>query len=223
MYKRQGYHSLRDPTVVGDDADLSVNSVSETNSDEATIDQSVNGISFINLHWASISTGISSLLAVVVLCLCIAGCCYFRGRRQRQSRARHAELLKSLSRGMHRSSTPPHPQSGAYPGSSSSRIIRADPLVLDGPALPSVFDSPVGVTGPPALQFFPSSDASGQQALQFSPSTASCGLPGCATKYQHSHSSSPSAPSQLSVAYHTRQPRAIDFIEGRPTGIHSLS
>ena len=66
-----GSHSLNDPTVVGDDADLSVNSVSETNSDEATIDQSVNGISFINLHWASISTGISSLLAVVVLCFCI--------------------------------------------------------------------------------------------------------------------------------------------------------
>ena len=37
-----GSHSLKDPTVVGDDADLSVNSVSETNSDEATIDQSVN-------------------------------------------------------------------------------------------------------------------------------------------------------------------------------------
>ena len=211
-----GSRSLQDPTVVGDDADLSVNSVSETNSDEATIDQSVNGISFINLHWASISTGISSLLAVVVLCLCIAGCCYFRGRRQRQSRARHAELLKALSHGRRHSSTPPHPQSGAYPGPSSSRVIRADPLVLDGPAFPSVFDSPIGVTGHPALQFSPSTGAAGQPALQFSPSTASCGLPGCATKYQHSHSSSPSAPSQLSVAYHVRQPRAICLLYTSP-------
>ena len=117
-----GYQSVRDPTVVGDDADLSVNSVSESNSDEATIDQSVSGISFINLHWASISTGISSLLAVVVLCLCIAGCCYFRGRRQRQSRARHAELLKSLSRGMHHSSTPPHSQSGANIPTTTKRL-----------------------------------------------------------------------------------------------------
>ena len=204
-----GSHSLKDPTVVGDDADLSVNSVSETNSDEATIDQSVNGISFINLHWASISTGISSLLAVVVLCFCIAGCCYFRGRRQRQSRARHAELLKSLARGRRHSSTPPHSQSGAYPGPSSSRVIRADPLVFDNPALTSVFDSPIG-------------GSTGHPALQFSPSSASCGLPGCATKYQHQHQASPSAP-QLSVAYHARQPRAIDFLDSRSTGIHSLS
>ena len=100
-----GSRHLSDPTVVGDDADLSVNSASESNHDEATIDQSVNGISFVNLHWASISTGVSSLLAVVVLCLCIAGCCYFRGRRQRQSRARHAELLKSLAHGRRHSST----------------------------------------------------------------------------------------------------------------------
>ena len=54
-----------DPTVVGDDADLSINSESESSHDETTIDQSVNGVSFINLHWASISTGISSVLAVV--------------------------------------------------------------------------------------------------------------------------------------------------------------
>ena len=64
--------------VVADEADLSVHSDSESTHEEATIDQSVNGISFINLHWASISTGISSILAVAVLCLVIAGCCYFR-------------------------------------------------------------------------------------------------------------------------------------------------
>ena len=62
------------PVVVADEADLSVHSDSESTHEEATIDQSVNGISFINLHWASISTRISSILAVVVLCLIIAGC-----------------------------------------------------------------------------------------------------------------------------------------------------
>ena len=128
-----GHAPRSNPTVVGDEADLSINTDSEYSHDEATIDQSVNGISFINLHWASISTGISSVLAVVILCLFIAGCCYFRGRRQRQSRARHVELLKSLATGRRHSSTPPRPQSGAYPGTSSSRVIRADPFVFDSP------------------------------------------------------------------------------------------
>ena len=100
------------PVVIADEADLSVNSASESTHEEATIDQSVNGISFINLHWASISTGISSILAVAVLCLLITGCCYFRGRRQRQSRARHSELLRSLATGRH-TSTPVRTQSGA--------------------------------------------------------------------------------------------------------------
>ena len=195
-----------DPTVVGDDADLSINSASESTHDEATIDQSVNGISFINLHWASISTGISSVLAVVVLCLFIAGCCYFRGRRQRQSWARHAELLKSLAHGRRHSSTPPRPRLPRYFLFPSHQ---ADPLVFDNQALPSIFDSPIG-------------GSSGHPAIQFSPTSASCGLPGCSTKYQHQHQASPSAP-QLSVAYHTRQPRAIDFLDGRSTGIHSLS
>ena len=100
--------SRTNPTVVGDEADLSINSASESSHEEATIDQSVNGVSFINFHWASISTGISSVLAVVILCILIAGCCYFRGRRQWQSRARHAELLRSLATGRH-SSTPVRP------------------------------------------------------------------------------------------------------------------
>ena len=204
-----GHAPRSNPTVVGDEADLSINTDSESSHDEATIDQSVNGISFINLHWASISTGISSVLAVVILCLFIAGCCYFRGRRQRQSRARHAELLKSLATGRRHSSTPPKPQSGAYPGNSPSRVIRADPFVFDSPTHQSIFDSPIGASP-------------GLPAIQFSSSSASCGLPGCSTKYQHQHQASPSAP-QLSVAYHVRQPRSIDFLEGRSTGIHSLS
>ena len=198
------------PAVVADEADLSVHSESESYHDEATIDQSVNGISFINLHWASILTGISSLLAVVVLTLIIAGCCYFRGRRQRQSRARHTELLRNIATGRH-SSTPVKVQSGAYPGPSSSNVIRADPFVFDFPGHASVFDSPIG--GSAVIP-----------AIQFSASSASCGLPGCSTKYQHQYPSQPiaSAP-QLSVAYSARHPRALEFLENRSTGIHSLS
>ena len=88
-------HSI--PVVVADDADLSVHSESESIHEETTIDQSVHGVSFINIHWASISMGISSVLVVVVLIIIVAGCCYFRGRRQRQFRARHTELLCNLS------------------------------------------------------------------------------------------------------------------------------
>ena len=88
------------PIVITDDADLSV--YTHTSSEETNTDQSNNGICFINLYWVSFSTGLSSVLAVVVLFFLIAGCCYFRGRRQRQSRARHAEVLQhrpSLQRG----------------------------------------------------------------------------------------------------------------------------
>ena len=70
------------PIFIADDADLSVNT--HTSSEETNIDQSNNSISFINLHWASFSTGLSSVLAVVVLLFLIARCCYFRGKRQRQ-------------------------------------------------------------------------------------------------------------------------------------------
>ena len=107
------------------------------------------------MHWASISTGISSILAVVVITLIIAGCCYFRGRRQQQSRARHTELLRNIATSRH-SSTPVKVQSGAYPGPSSSDFIRADPFVFDAPGRASIFDSPIG--GPaalPAIQFSP--------------------------------------------------------------------
>ena len=161
------------PVVVANDADLSVHSDSESNHEETTIDQSVHGVSFINMHWASISTGISSILAVVVLIFIVAGCCYFRGRRQRQSQARHTELLRNIASGSgHHTSTPVKVQSGAYPGPSSNEVIRADPFVFDAPTRASVFDSPIG--GPAAIP-----------AIQFSAATASCGLPGCSTKYQH--------------------------------------
>ena len=85
------------PLVFHDDADLSVSNEINHESADVHLDQSNNGFSFINLHWASFSTGLSSVLAVVLAGLLIAGCCYFRGRRQRQARTRHTELLHALS------------------------------------------------------------------------------------------------------------------------------
>ena len=69
--------------VIAKDADLSINTQITINSEETSIDQSNNGFSFIVIHWASFSTGLSSVLAVVVLFILISGCCYFRGWRQR--------------------------------------------------------------------------------------------------------------------------------------------
>ena len=58
--------------------------------------RSNNGFSLINLHWTSFSMGLSSVLAVIISLALIAGCCYNQGRRQRQSRARHTELLRTI-------------------------------------------------------------------------------------------------------------------------------
>ena len=125
------------PIVIADDADLSVNM--QNVHKETTIDQSNHRVSFINMHWASISTGISSILAVVVVIFFVPGCCYFRGRRQRQSRARHAEVLRNIvSSAGHHSSKPVKVQSGAYPGPSSSDVIHTDPFVFDSPVRGSV-------------------------------------------------------------------------------------
>ena len=66
-----------------DEADLSVKNNVHNESADITLNQSNHGFSFINLHWASFSTGLSSVLTVVVCIILIAGCCYFRGRRQR--------------------------------------------------------------------------------------------------------------------------------------------
>ena len=64
---------------------------------DKALDKSNNGFSFVNIYWASFSTGLSSVLAVLVAGLLIAGCCYFRGHQQRQSRARHTELLHTIA------------------------------------------------------------------------------------------------------------------------------
>ena len=51
-----GYSSRTNPTVVGDEADLSVNSASESSHEEATIDQSVNGISSVSYTHLTLPT-----------------------------------------------------------------------------------------------------------------------------------------------------------------------
>ena len=59
------------------------------------------------------------VLAVVLVGLAIASCCYFRGRRQRQARSRHSQLLHTLSSTSSHVSTPVRQQLGVYPASAS--------------------------------------------------------------------------------------------------------
>ena len=82
---------------MSDESSLHIESNESNESSDVSLDQSNNGFSLVNIHWASFSTGLSSVLVVVLAGLFIAGCCYFRGRRQRQSRARHTELLHALA------------------------------------------------------------------------------------------------------------------------------
>ena len=71
---------------MSDESSLSIDNSESHESNDVSLDQSNNGFSFVNIHWASFSTGLSSVLAVVLAGLFIAGCCYyFRGRHQRQS------------------------------------------------------------------------------------------------------------------------------------------
>ena len=73
-----------------------------------------------HIHWASFSTGLSLVLAVLVALALATDCCYFRGRLQQQSRARHTEVLCSIVAGAnHTVSSHQRTQSGAYLGSSS--------------------------------------------------------------------------------------------------------
>ena len=98
-----------------DEATLSIDNSSSHESHDVALDQSNNGFSFVNIHWASFSTGLSSVLAVVLAGLFIAGCCYFRGRRQRQSRARHTQLLHCL---LYTSPSPRDRQKSRMPSSA---------------------------------------------------------------------------------------------------------
>ena len=56
------------PTVhAQDDAEVTLDTEFTDSSDHISLDQSNNGFSLVNLHWASFSTGLSSVLAVVFL------------------------------------------------------------------------------------------------------------------------------------------------------------
>ena len=90
------------------------------------------------------------------MCLSIAACCYCKGRRQRQSRSRHSQLLHALSSTAQHVSTPARPQSGAYPMPPPSSQL----------SIESTSKFPVAR--------IPSSASS----------AASCGLPGCSTSYE---------------------------------------
>ena len=69
------------PVIFEDEADLSVHNDITSESHDVTLDQSNNGFSFVNVHWASFSTELSSVLAALLALAMVAGCCYFRGRR----------------------------------------------------------------------------------------------------------------------------------------------
>ena len=95
---KNGHPTTEAPVInTQDDAEVSVENNISNQSSDISLNQSNNGFSLVNLHWASFSTGLSSVLAVVLAGLLIAGYCYFRGRRQRQARTRHTELLHALS------------------------------------------------------------------------------------------------------------------------------
>ena len=55
------------PMEFHDEADLSVSNEINHEFADVTLDQSNHGFSFINLHWASFSTSLSSVLAVIIL------------------------------------------------------------------------------------------------------------------------------------------------------------
>ena len=205
-----------------DEADLSVENNISNESADVTLDQSNHGFSFINLHWASFSTGLSSVLAVVVCIILIAGCCYIRGRRQRQSRARHAEVLRTIVHGATKAvSTASHQQSGAYPGPSpavqSAPVQRlpahaasTDRIVFE----PSVV--PAGGTSFPVVRYTPRA-------------SSSCGLPGCSTTYDRRAITREVKPLMLTldgghqVDIVPSAPPSLECISGsRSTGIHSL-
>ena len=126
------------PLVFHDEADLSVSNKINHESADVHLDQSNHGFSFINLHWASFSTGLSSVLAVLISLGLIAGYCYARGHRQCQSRARHTKVLRTIVHGAIKTiSTNQQQQSGAYPGPSSSFQSSA---VQRLPTFPTVAD-----------------------------------------------------------------------------------
>ena len=107
------------PLIFHDEADLSVSNEINHESADVTLDQSNHGFSFINLHWASFSTGLSSVLFVLISLGLTAGCCYVQGRRQRQSLTRHTEVLRTIPRRHERDQHQPTTAVGRLPGTFS--------------------------------------------------------------------------------------------------------
>ena len=201
--KKNVYTSTSAPPAIHaqDDASVSVETEVTDESEQVSLDQSNHGISFINLHWASFSTGLSSVLVVVLVGLAIASCCYFRGRRQRQARSRHSQLLHALSSTTSHVSTPVKRQSGVYPASlSTGSTVDAAP----------VHSPDVRYSGP--------SSGDAPVARLALPPSPSCGLPGCATTYERPSSvvRDPSGNSgYLPVGYDALQ--AIAHVPVRPS------
>ena len=64
-----------------DDAEVALDTEVTDSSSEISLDQSNNGFSLVNLHWASFSTGLSSVLAVVLVGLIIRSLCMLSHRQ----------------------------------------------------------------------------------------------------------------------------------------------
>ena len=67
---------------MSDESSLHIENNESHESSDVSLDQSNHGFSLVNVHWASFSTGLSSVLVIILAGLLIAGCCYLRGRRQ---------------------------------------------------------------------------------------------------------------------------------------------
>ena len=101
-----------------DDSEVALDTEVNDSSSKISLDQSNNGFSLVNLHWSSFSTGLSSVLAVVLVGFIIASCCYLKGRRQRQTRSRHTELMHALSCLLYTSPSPRDRQKSRMPSSA---------------------------------------------------------------------------------------------------------
>ena len=173
---------------MSDESSLHIENSESNKSADVSLDQSNHGFSLVNVHWASFSTGLSSVLVILLAGFLIAGCCYFRGRRQRQSRARHSQLLHALSSSTRHTSTPSSSQSGKYPGVNSA---------------PSLASPDVGF---PIVRYSASS------------SSASCGLPGCSTSYERMSipAIDRAVPSRFLPVSHEALP-AVTYVERMPS------
>ena len=74
---KQATSSTPAPAIeMSDESSLHIETNESHESSDVSLDQSNNGFSLVNIHWASFSTGLSSVLVVILAGLFIAGCCY---------------------------------------------------------------------------------------------------------------------------------------------------